>query len=128
MTEAAAPEVEEVLAANEAFYQAFAAMDYAAMDALWARTVGVACVHPLGELLLGRDEVMDAWRAILANPNQPRVVSGGAEATVLGDLAFVVCREFVAGTPINATNIFAREDGVWRMAHHHSSPMVMLAE
>ena len=40
----------------------------------------------------------------------------------------VVCREFVAGTPINATNIFAREDGVWRMAHHHSSPMVVLAE
>ena len=125
MNEAAAA---EVLAANESFYRAFAAMDYAAMDALWARTIGVACVHPLGELLWGREEVMDAWRAILANPDQPRVVSGGAEATVVGDLGFVVCREFVAGTPINATNIFAREDGVWRMAHHHSSPMVMLSE
>lgn len=121
-------EMQEVLAANDAFYRAFAAMDYAAMDALWARTVGVACVHPLGELLRGREEVMDAWRAILGNPDQPRVVSGGAEATVVGDLAFVVCREFAAGTPINATNIFAREDGVWRMAHHHSSPMVVLAE
>lgn len=118
----------EVLAANDAFYRAFAAMDYAAMDGLWARTVAVACVHPLGELLRGRDEVMEAWRAILGNPDQPRVVSGGAEATVLGDLAFVVCREYVAGTPINATNIFAREDGLWRIAHHHSSPMVMLAE
>ena len=118
----------EVLAANDAFYRAFAVMDYAAMDGLWARTVAVACVHPLGELLRGRDEVMDAWRAILGNPDQPRVVSGGAEATVLGDLAFVVCREYVAGTPINATNIFAREDGLWRIAHHHSSPMVMLAE
>lgn len=118
----------EVLAANESFYRAFADMDYAAMDALWARTIGVACVHPLGELLLGREEVMDAWRAILANPDQPRVVSGGAEATVVGDMGFVVCREFVAGTPINATNIFAREGGVWRMTHHHSSPMVMLTE
>lgn len=118
----------DVLAANDAFYRAFAAMDYAAMDALWARSVAVACVHPLGELLRGRAEVMAAWRAILGNPDQPRVVSGGAAATVVGDLAFVVCREFVAGTPINATNVFAREDGAWRMAHHHSSPMVVLAD
>lgn len=120
------PDEQAVLEANAAFYDAFANKDYEAMDALWSRTAFCATVHPLGSLLMGREEVMDAWAAILGNPEQPRVLSGGAHAAVLGDMAYVVGQELVAGTPIVATNIFVREDGVWRMAHHHSSHVVML--
>src|SRR5438128_8412277 len=36
----------EVLEANAAFYAAFAQRDADAMDALWAREVPVACLHP----------------------------------------------------------------------------------
>ncbi|MEE8533734.1 MAG: nuclear transport factor 2 family protein, partial [Alphaproteobacteria bacterium] len=35
-----------VLFVNEAFYQAFADGDLAAMDAVWAREAPVACIHP----------------------------------------------------------------------------------
>ena len=35
-----------LLAANEAFYRAFASRDAEAMAGLWARTVPVACIHP----------------------------------------------------------------------------------
>jgi ketosteroid isomerase-like protein len=115
-----------VLAANEAFYRAFAGKDFAAMEALWARDTPVACIHPLGELLTVREDIMDTWRGILNNPDQPRVVGASEQVTLVGDLAFVVGREFVAGSAIVVTNIYVRESGEWRMAHHHSSPMVML--
>jgi ketosteroid isomerase-like protein len=117
-----------VLVANAAFYEAFGNKDYAAMDALWARSVPVFTVHPLGSLLLDRDEVMETWAAILGNPEQPRVISGGARAVVVGDLAYVVGQELVSGTPIVATNLFVREDGEWRMVHHHSSHVVMMSD
>ena len=46
---------EEALAANAAFYAAFAASDAGRMDAVWARRAPVACVHPGWEVLTGRD-------------------------------------------------------------------------
>ena len=50
---------DEVLAANAAFYAAFANSDVKAMDSVWARRAPVACVHPGWEALVGRDRVMD---------------------------------------------------------------------
>ena len=35
-----------VLAANLEFYRAFATRDLAVMEALWAKTAPVACIHP----------------------------------------------------------------------------------
>ena len=116
----------DVIRANEAFYEAFARRDMGAMDQLWSRTHGVACVHPGWNALRSREEIMASWEAILANAAQPRVVAGGAEAIVIGDAAIVLCREFVGGAPLLATNVFAREDGRWRMVHHHSGPVAMM--
>ena len=129
MTSAAAREADEaaVVAANEAFYHAFAARDLAAMDALWARATAVATVHPLGELVLGREWVMETWQLIFEDPNQPRVVMGDARAALMGsDAAYVTCREYAGGGAMVSTNMYVREDGAWRIAHHHSSPVVML--
>jgi ketosteroid isomerase-like protein len=117
-------DADDVLAANESFYVAFAARDLEAMDRLWAESVPVTCVHPGWSLLSGRDDVLGSWRAILTNPQQARLVSGGATARIFGDAAVVVCREFVAGNPLLATNVFIREDGRWRMMHHHSGPVM----
>ena len=116
---------DQVLAANDAFYRAFASADMGAMDALWARTVPVACLHPGWTLLNGRSSVIESWEAILANPTQPRIVAGGADAHVYGDVAVVLCREVVAGSPLYATNVFVREGGQWKIAHHHSGPVAM---
>lgn len=129
MTSDPAREADEaaVVAANEAFYRAFAARDLAAMDALWARATAVATVHPLGELVLGREWVMETWQLIFEDPNQPRVVMGDARAALVGtDAAYVTCREYAGGGAMVSTNMYVREDGAWRIAHHHSSPVVML--
>jgi hypothetical protein len=114
---------EDVLAANERFYQAFNLKDVALMESIWALNHAVTCVHPGWNVLEGREDVLDSWRNILGNPNQPRIVTGGATAVLFGEVAVVVCRELVAGSPLVATNIFVVEDGVWRLLHHHSGPV-----
>ena len=111
------------LAANEAFYDAFNQKDASLMDALWADTPDVTCIHPGWNLLQGREAVLESWRNILDNPGQPRIVTGGATASVHGPLAVVVCRELVAGSPLVATNVFVLEDEAWKLLHHHSGPV-----
>jgi ketosteroid isomerase-like protein len=122
------PEAQRVLAANEAFYAAFNARDIAAMGACWARSLPVACVHPNWNTLLGRDSVLASWRAILENPEQPRIVAGAARSFVFERFAYVLCHELVAGSPLSATNLFALEDGEWRLVHHHSSQVGFMAQ
>lgn len=121
------PSTADVLAANDAFYRAFNQRDIAAMELLWARSTDVGCIHPGWNVLQGRQAVMSSWRGILANPDQPRIVSGGATVILLGGVAVVLCRELVAGAPLAATNLFVLEDGVWRIAHHHSGPVSFVA-
>lgn len=114
---------EDVLAANEAFYGAFNQKDPEAMDAIWARSVAVTCIHPGWNTLTGRDRVMESWRGILSNPDQPKIMSGGATVSFFGDAAAVVCRELVAGSPLAATNIYVLEEGSWKLVHHQSGPV-----
>ena len=109
------------LAANHAFYRAFNDRDIDAMDAIWARSRPVYCVHPGWNLLEGREAVMESWRRILSDGNQPRVVTGGESAHIMDKIAVVLCREFVAGTPLTSTNLYVLEDNEWKISHHHSS-------
>ena len=93
------------------------------MDALWARETPVACIHPGWDVLLGREPVMESWTAILGGPGAPQIRCEAPQAFVLGDGAFVVCREVLGQQGwLIATNVFAREDGVWRMVHHQAGP------
>jgi ketosteroid isomerase-like protein len=114
---------DEVLAANAAFYRAFAARDVDAMDALWARQAPVACVHPGWHALSGRDAVMASWRGILRGPGAPDIACGDATSHVFGESAFVVCDERLPGGVLVATNVFVREEGAWRLVHHHAGPI-----
>ena len=109
-----------VLFANDAFYVAFTTRDSDAMNDLWARSVPVTCVHPGWNVVAGRDGVMESWRAILGNPKSPQIACRQATAHVLGDIAYVVCFETIETSHLVATNVFVREDGVWRMVHHQA--------
>ena len=44
----------------------------------------------------------------------------------MGEAAWVVCHEAVEGGPpmLVATNLFAREDGGWKMVHHQAGQLV----
>lgn len=116
------PEI-DVLAANEAFYEAFAQRDAAAMEAMWSSRSDIACVHPGWEALIGRREVLSSWRAILSSPEAPDVECAGAIAHVLGEVAYVVCNEVLHNAELCATNVFVREAGRWKLVHHHAGPV-----
>jgi ketosteroid isomerase-like protein len=107
-----------ILEANEAFYRAFRDGDTAAMDALWARRAEVACIHPGAAPLSGREAVIESWNEILGGP--PPIHCVRPRVHQLGDTGFVICGERVPGGVLVATNIFVREDGAWRMVHHHA--------
>jgi len=112
----------ELLFANETFYHVFRSRDLAAMEALWAQHAPIACVHPGWHALNTREAVMDSWEGILSNPSAPAVDCRGARGYLVGDLGFVVCYEIIRRSVLTATNIFLREDGAWRMVHHHAGP------
>lgn len=117
-----------VLAANLAFYRAFAERDFAAMEQLWARTVPVACTHPGWAPLTDRDDILESWRAILANPDSPRPACHEEEVFLWGEVAMVICAEELPGNRLTASNLFVKEDGAWRLVHHHAGPVFMRQE
>jgi ketosteroid isomerase-like protein len=113
-----------VLAANLEFYHAFTARDVAAMDALWARRAPVACLHPGWTVLTDREAIISSWTAILTSPDAPRIACYDERVMVYGDTALVLCEEELSGGTLAASNLFVREDGGWRIAHHHAGQIV----
>ncbi len=112
--------------ANARFYDAFARQDLSAMDGLWAKESPVACIHPGWPALDERGDVMASWRAILGDlpgGDAPDVSCADPRATVSGDMGFVICQELVGPHKLLATNVFVREEGQWRIVHHHAAPV-----
>ena len=113
------------LAANQAFYDAFAAGDMARMAAAWAEKAPVACAHPGAPLLVGRDVVLESWQSILTAPERPDILCFNAQVHLLGDSAYVTCYERLGGprgATLLATNILTKEGTAWRIVHHHAAP------
>jgi hypothetical protein len=118
-----ARERQAVLFANEVFYRAFTDKDLAAMDRIWARRESVACIHPGWPILTGRDSVMESWRRILSGP-APASVPVEPDVVFADETALVVCLESLDRGKgwCAATNVFAREDGEWRLVLHQAGP------
>ena len=115
-------DTETALFANDAFYAAFAGKDPDAMAAVWAQDAAVTCLHPGWPPLVGRDKVLDSWRAILTAESAPDIECRAPQAFVSGDAARVICFEVIGGASLIATNLFVREAEAWRMVHHQSGP------
>ena len=117
-------DADAVLAANLEFYRAFATRDVAAMDAIWARRAPVGVIHPGWPALADRKAIIESWRGILANPAAPRIACYDERVLLYGDTALVLCEEELDGGTLVASNLFVREGGAWRIAHHHAGQLV----
>ncbi len=117
----------DILAANAAYYRAFASADFAAMSRIWADD-NVSCIHPGWPALIGREAILESYREILRNPNQERIEPRNESVMLAGDEARVFCVEFVGGAALATTNMFRRVDGAWRITHHQASPIAALVE
>jgi len=115
--------------AEEAFYAAFERSDLTAMAQVWADDEAVVCVHPGGDRLRGRDEVLESWRRIFAS-GSPLAFEISA-ATLIQDawLAIHCVSEIISHGPrlehrarVVVTNVYRLTDEGWRMIVHHASP------
>ncbi|MFQ5696553.1 MAG: nuclear transport factor 2 family protein [Terriglobia bacterium] len=120
-----------VRAANQRFYSALESLDLDAMDALWLHEDWVACVHPGWELVESWEAVRASWASIFDNTKRMKVAVTDVTVHVEGDAAWVNCVEQVTSSFetgfstgwVQATNVFLRRAGTWRMVHHHASPI-----
>jgi len=125
------PDETAVAAANLAFYRALEARDLSAMDTVWLHDESATCVHPGWHRLDGWSEIRRSWENIFANARPWSVTCEDVRIGVEGEVAWVTCVEMLApfgadpedgAARMQATNIFARRDGRWRLLHHHASP------
>ena len=120
---------EEVLAANQRFYAALESLSLEAMDAIWLHEDWVACVHPGWELLEGWEPIRESWERIFENTRRMKVGVSNLSVRVEAETAWVKCVEQVTSSFdtgfstawVQATNIYVRRNGQWRLAHHHAS-------
>ena len=122
---------DEVRQASDRFYSALDSMlngDAAPMADVWSHDSSVSTMHPLGGREVGWDAVRGSWEgAAQAFEGGTHEVSD-LEVCVLGDTAYTTGIEHVDATiggkslhfDIRATNIFRREDGEWKVVHHHT--------
>jgi ketosteroid isomerase-like protein len=124
-------DLDAVLEANAAFYEAFQSLDLARMEAIWLRAPYIKCVHPGWSLLVGWGPVMESWQSIFASTLEMRFTLSDTHGAVKGDLAWVVVTENIDSrhrdakmqARVQATNVFERRGGRWFLVHHHGSPI-----
>lgn len=113
---------EEALFANDTFYLAFAQKDLDVMERLWASRHSTLCIHPGWPAIRSRHDIVESWRRILGNPDQPGIDFYNATASVVGPVVMVTCYEELPGAICVATNGFVKERGDMRLFHHQSGP------
>lgn len=120
-----------VRAANERFYMAMNAQDIGEMDELWADDERAVCVHPGREAIIGYEQIHESWVVIFSGSSSMSIAAGNELTSISGEMAWVSCTETIsmmteeglAAAAAQATNIFRRTDGRWRMVVHHASPI-----
>lgn len=124
-------DVDAVLAANRAYYEAFEARDLDAMSAVWHHDDAVACTHPGWRTLHGWGAVAASWFALFRGPQHLQFILTDERVQVAGDVAWVTVDEDLIGDEVSGTvaavNVYRRIDGRWRMVLHHGSPVAPAA-
>lgn len=117
-----------LIAANAAFYSAFAMRDVEAMARLWAEDDSVSCIHPGWPAIVGRTAVVGSWRDILEGGRSPLITCHEPFAIVTGNEGRVPCIEMIGTLALAASNHFRRIGGAWRLVHHQSSPIAQAGD
>jgi len=120
---------QRVREANERFYMAMTTAEIEDMNAVWVDDPNSICIHPGREALIGYDAIRESWTAIFTGGNSMSVAASNERVTVIGDAAWVICNETISVTTADglgaaaaqATNIFRRIGGEWKMVLHHAS-------
>jgi uncharacterized protein (TIGR02246 family) len=123
--------VEEVRQASDRFYAALnrgMAGNTSEMFDVCSHADDVTIMHPLGGRQIGWPEVRASWEMAANAVNGGSVEVSDLQVTLLGnDAAYTTGTENVSATvggapltvSVRCTNVYRREDGVWKLVHHH---------
>ena len=117
--------------ANERFYRAMNAADAEQMDAVWSGVATDVCVHPGREAIFGYERIRESFAMIFSAENSMSIVASNEHIVIHEEIAWVACTETISimmedgldAAAAQATNIFQRTNGAWRMVVHHASPI-----
>lgn len=116
---------DDILEANQAFYDAHEQRDFEAMCLVWEHSARVVCIHPGWPILRTWPVVEESWRRILAGPGRNQFILTNVEVVRVGNAAWVTLDENLvqgAGTAtIAATNVFVLASDGWRLTAHQGS-------
>ncbi|SPH24027.1 hypothetical protein DEA8626_03075 [Defluviimonas aquaemixtae] len=129
----------DICSASERFYAALNRMtngDAAPMAHVWARGGSVSAQHPIGGRDAGYDTVIASFSKLaeIAGGGEIRLVDQSIDAG--SDMAVesgVETGTLIIGgreAPIHhrVTNVYRRESGEWKLAHHHTDLSPALIE
>jgi ketosteroid isomerase-like protein len=120
--------LDQVIAANQAFYDAHEARDLAAMGDVWEQSDRAVCVHPGWPILRGWPSIEESWRRIFGGPGRNQFILTNVSIELVGDAAWVTLDEnLVQGAStgtVAATNVFVRVGNDWKLVTHHGSPVL----
>lgn len=129
---------DEVKAASAEFYAALSRMvtgQQGAMDAISSHSSTATAMHPIGGREVGWEAIRPVWNQVASLASGGEVTLADQLLSVAGDMAYEVGVErghaMLAGEMIaidqRVTNIYRRENGAWKVVHHHTdlSPAMM---
>ncbi|MCB0872194.1 MAG: nuclear transport factor 2 family protein [Thermoleophilia bacterium] len=122
---------QQVIDANQEFYEAFEALDLVRMEACWSDRPGTTCIHPGGSVLVGWPIIRASWEAIMYGGEEILVDVEIVDVVIEDPVAWITCLERMstmrqgghAGPSVVATNVFVLDATGWRMVLHHASPV-----
>ncbi|MCG8545786.1 MAG: nuclear transport factor 2 family protein [Alphaproteobacteria bacterium] len=131
---------DEVRAASEELYAALNRMlagDARSLGDIWSHSSTVTALHPIGDWHVGWDDVKSSFDKVAKASTGGQVTLTDQLIRVAGDTAYEVGVEHaqfaIAGQPLTVnsrvTNIYRREQGAWKIVHHHGdkSPGILEA-
>ena len=116
-----------MLAANQAFYDAFEARDLDAMSDVWERSERATCTHPGWATLRGWGKVASSFFTLFTGPQRVQFVLTDTHVEVAGAVGWVSLDENLlgdqGGATVAALNMFLFDPDVqrWRLVCHHGS-------
>jgi uncharacterized protein (TIGR02246 family) len=130
---------DDVRAASDQFYSALEAMangDASSMADVWSHEDDVTAMHPIGGREAGWEAVSESFAGVASASTKGTVTRSDQIIRVVGDGAYELCTESVswtfAGEPMSlegrTTNVYRKEDGEWKMVHHHADHHAAFAE
>jgi ketosteroid isomerase-like protein/predicted small secreted protein len=122
----------EILEANDQLYTGLNAMfagDLEILNNLWSHSDSITYMGPFGGCLIGWDKVSEEFQKVTAMKLGGKISCNDIHVFAGNDLGYISCVEEGEnmgpdGKPVKvshrATNIFHKENGQWRLVHHHT--------